>query len=66
MKCGVFRTTSYSQKPCKNAYQEENDWFIDIKDLNDLKQLMEETTMDLVVSIDEDSLLIEIYDDYRE
>lgn len=61
----IERVSNYGDKvikPCKNAFQQNDEWCIKIDTLEDLSNLIEEVGCSLVINAHR----IEIYDDYRE
>ena len=76
MKFHIYRTSDFlsQEKPCPRAYSGECDkfdrhqWFIDIDTIDQLMELLDEISDDLIISrtLRQGLPEIEIYDDYRE
>lgn len=64
MKYKITRSSDWfgENKPCKKAYKEDGDWYVDINTLGELQDLIREVEWSVIVGTSE----IEIYDSYRE
>ena len=70
IKFGVTRTSDRSvyemaQKPCEEAFQDGEGWFLLIENLEALEKFIRKYG-DVVISMTEKTNFLEIYDDYRE
>lgn len=67
MKFEIMRASDYMVSPCTEAVKENNNWFIEIKTLEDLISFKEKYgSLILQDRVSEKGNLIYIYDDYME
>jgi hypothetical protein len=64
MKYKISRTSNWwgVEQPCKKAYKENHEWYIDINSIEEIQELIDEVKTQVIIGFND----IEIYDDYRE